>query len=209
MAPASAGCSTAPTRRCTGRKPPAPVWSSPTCRRTNPSRTGPPPGCGTAAHRPARRTHRATDNPGPMLTRAPGGLRGCPHARRSPAPQRPPRPRPAAAGMPMPVPSPSQRSSPVLSFDTTHAITGCLLEADAATHGFHGPPVLLLLHDRPLTPAGPGRLRQIRAVAFTLHPHDVAEHTQGIPGVLTDLAACRAATDADAATDAIAYPAPG
>src|SRR6266536_928871 len=110
MAPASAGCSTAPTRRCTGRKPPAPVWSSPTCRRTNPSRTGPPPGCGTAAHRPARRTHR---------------------------------------------------------------ITGCLLEADAdaATHGFHGPPVLLLLHDRPLTPAGPGRQRQIRAVAFTLHPH--------------------------------------
>jgi hypothetical protein len=78
----------------------------------------------------------------------------------------------------------------VLSFDTTHAVTGCLLEADAhaATYGFRGPPVLLVLHDRPLTPPGHRRLRQLRAVAFTLHPHDVAGHTQGIPGVLTDLA---------------------
>ncbi len=109
----------------------------------------------------------------------------------------------------------------MLSFDTTHAVTGCLLEADAhaATYGFRSPPALLVLHDRPLTPPGQWRLRELRAVAFTLHPHDVAEHAQGIPGVLSDLAATldaavtdtRAACDPDVAvfTDAIVHAAPG
>jgi hypothetical protein len=79
----------------------------------------------------------------------------------------------------------------VLSFDTTHAVTGCLLQADAeaTSFGFRGPAVLLVLHDRPLTPPGSRRLRQLRAVAYTVDPHELAAHAQGLPGVLTDLAA--------------------
>ncbi len=79
----------------------------------------------------------------------------------------------------------------MLSLDTTHAVTGCLLDADAdaTSFGFRSPAALLVLHDRPLTPPGPRRLRQLRAVAYTLNPHDLAAHTQGVPGVLTDLAA--------------------
>jgi len=109
----------------------------------------------------------------------------------------------------------------VLSFDTTHAITGCLLDADthATADGFRGPPVLLVLHDRPLAPAGRRQLRQIRAVAFPLDPRDVAAHTQGIPGLLTDLAAALTDTPTDAAaavadpdlagfTDAVVHTAP-
>jgi hypothetical protein len=88
----------------------------------------------------------------------------------------------------------------VLSFDTTHAITGCLLDADAhaTASGFRGPPVLLVLHDRPFAPAGHRQLRQIRAVEFELDPHEVAGHTQGIPGLLTDLAAALTDTLTDA-----------
>lgn len=79
----------------------------------------------------------------------------------------------------------------MLSFDTTHAVTGCLLaaDADATSFGFRSPAVLLVLHDRPLTPHRLRQLRQLRAVAYTLDPHDLAAHTQGVPGVLTDLAA--------------------
>jgi hypothetical protein len=75
-----------------------------------------------------------------------------------------------------------------------------------------------VLHDRPLTPPGHRRLRQLRAVAFTPRPHDVADQTQGIPGRLTDLAATldvavtdtRAAVEPDVAvfTDAIVHTAP-
>ncbi len=79
----------------------------------------------------------------------------------------------------------------MLSFDTTHALTGCLLHADAhaETRSLGAPPILLLLTDQPLTPTGAGRLRHIRAAAFTLPPQQVAEHTDAIVGVLHDLAA--------------------
>ena len=109
----------------------------------------------------------------------------------------------------------------MLSFNTTHAITGCLLDADthATADAFRGPAVLLVLHDRPLAPAGRRQLRQIRAVAMPLDPHEVAGHTQGIPGLLTDLAAALTDTPTDAAaavadpdlaafTDAIVHTAP-
>jgi hypothetical protein len=92
----------------------------------------------------------------------------------------------------------------VLSFDTTHAVTGCLLEADAHAEsrgiGFGGPPVLLLLHDRPLTSDGPRHTREIRAAAFTLHPRHLAEHVEGLPGVVHDLAAALADPGAPAST---------
>jgi hypothetical protein len=81
----------------------------------------------------------------------------------------------------------------VLSFDTTHALTSCLLHADAETPGFGGPDVLLLLTDQPITATGEQRLRRIHGAAFTLPPHQVSGHTNGIVGVLHDMAAHLAA----------------
>jgi len=77
----------------------------------------------------------------------------------------------------------------VLSFDTTHAITGCLLhaETDAHLHGWGAPPVLLVLHDQPYPP-GPPQLRTMQALSFTLDPGDLAQHTAGIPAALHALA---------------------
>jgi hypothetical protein len=82
----------------------------------------------------------------------------------------------------------------VLSFDTVHAVTDCLLDADAHADaaGFGGPDVLLLLQDRPLTSPGPRRLRLMRAMAFTLCPQDLAGHIEGIPAMLHRLAAALA-----------------
>jgi hypothetical protein len=69
----------------------------------------------------------------------------------------------------------------VLSFDTVHAVTDCLLDADAHAEaaGFVGPGILLLLQDRPLPPSGPRRVRLMRAMAFTLCPRDFAGHAAG------------------------------
>ncbi len=79
----------------------------------------------------------------------------------------------------------------MLSFDTTHTLTGRLLqaEADADTRGWGGPPILLMLHDQPYTPpCSPNRLRRMRVVSYTLDPGDIAEHTTGLPAVLQNLA---------------------
>jgi hypothetical protein len=78
---------------------------------------------------------------------------------------------------------------PVLSFDTTHAITGCLMHAEADAHlrGWGAPPVLLVLHDQPCPP-GRQPLRRMRALSLTLDPTDVAQHPAGIPGLLHALA---------------------
>jgi len=79
----------------------------------------------------------------------------------------------------------------VLSFDTTHTLTGRLLqaEADAETRGWGRPPVLLMLHDQPYSPPGsPNRLRRMRVLSYTLDPGDIAEHTTGLPAVLHNLA---------------------
>ena len=77
----------------------------------------------------------------------------------------------------------------MLSFDTIHAITGCLLhaETDAHLHGWGAPPVLLVLHDQPYPP-GPPQLRTMQALSFTLDPGDLAQHTAGIPAALHALA---------------------
>jgi hypothetical protein len=78
----------------------------------------------------------------------------------------------------------------VLSFDTVHAVTDCLLDADAHAEaaGFAGPGILLLLQDRPLPPSGPRRRRLMRAIAFTLRPQDLAGHAEGIAAMLHRLA---------------------
>jgi hypothetical protein len=78
----------------------------------------------------------------------------------------------------------------VLSFDTTHAITGCLVRAETDAHlrGWGGPPVLLVLHDQPYPLAGPHPLRRMRALSFALDPTDVAACTAGIPALLHELA---------------------
>jgi hypothetical protein len=78
----------------------------------------------------------------------------------------------------------------VLSFATTHTLTDCLIAADAHAEafGWGSAPVLLLLHDRPLTAAGSRQLREMRAAAFVLPRPAVAERTAGIPQVLQDLA---------------------
>jgi hypothetical protein len=108
----------------------------------------------------------------------------------------------------------------VLSFSTTHALTDCLLAADAhaETLGWGSAPALVLLRDRPMSPAGARQLRQMRAAAFTL-PRQAA--TEGIPGItqiLQDLAAnldhARAAAsdrglDVDIAGDLIGDREPG
>jgi hypothetical protein len=81
----------------------------------------------------------------------------------------------------------------VLSFDTTHAITGCLVHSEADLHaaGWGHPPVLALLHDLPHTdePAGGERLRCIRADLVPISPIDLAAHPSGLPGYLHDIAA--------------------
>src|SRR5439155_18531341 len=61
----------------------------------------------------------------------------------------------------------TRKGGPVLSFDTTHAITGCLLhaETDAHLHACGAPPVLLVLHDQPYPP-GPSQLRTMQALSF-------------------------------------------
>ncbi len=99
----------------------------------------------------------------------------------------------------------------MLSFDTTHTLTGRLVQAetDAETRGWGGPPVLLVLHDQPCTPSGsPHRLRRMRAVSFTLDPADVAERTAGIAAVLQDLAE-HLATDCSRTQPDLAYEAHG
>jgi hypothetical protein len=91
----------------------------------------------------------------------------------------------------------------VLSFDTTHAITGCLLhaETDAHLHGWGAPPVLLVLHDQPYPP-GPPQLRTMQALSFTLDPGDLAQHAAGIPAALHVLADHLNTPDAGAAGNA-------
>jgi hypothetical protein len=81
----------------------------------------------------------------------------------------------------------------VLSFDTTHAITGCLVHSEADLHaaGWGHPPLLALLHDQPHTdaPAWGGRLRRIRADLVPISATELAAHPNGLPGYLHDLAA--------------------
>jgi hypothetical protein len=77
---------------------------------------------------------------------------------------------------------PHRSEKTVLSFDATHALTSCLLAADAVHGGdWHTPPTLLLIQDHPL-PAHPGT-RETRVVEIPL-PADGC-----LPRVLTDLAA--------------------
>lgn len=79
----------------------------------------------------------------------------------------------------------------MLTFDTVHALTGCLLDADAhaETLGWNSPPVLLLLHHRPpLTPTA-RRPHEITGVAFAVHTRDWPEHSARLPALLSDLAA--------------------
>jgi hypothetical protein len=83
----------------------------------------------------------------------------------------------------------------VLSFDTTHAITGCLVhtEADLNAAGWGRPPLLALLHDQPNPdpdqPTRGERLRRIRIDLVPTSPRDLAAHPTGLPGYLHDIAA--------------------
>jgi hypothetical protein len=91
----------------------------------------------------------------------------------------------------------------MLSFNTTHALTGYLLDADAhaESRGWGNAPVLLLVQDRPLVAAGTRQLRHMRAVTITLQPDKVAERRAGIPGVLHDIVATLADRDSQLAAE--------
>jgi hypothetical protein len=108
--------------------------------------------------------------------------------------------RPSAHGGPDDgsTPAPHHRNdgrNRVLSFDTTHAITGCLVhtEADLDAAGWGHPPLLALLHDQPHPdpdqPTGGERLRRILVDLVPTSPRDLAVHPTGLPGYLHDIAA--------------------
>jgi hypothetical protein len=78
-----------------------------------------------------------------------------------------------------------------LTFDTVHALTGCLLDADAHAEalGWNTPPVVLLLHHRPLPPHTARRWCEVDGAAFAPPAEQWLTHSARIPAVLTDLAA--------------------
>jgi len=75
----------------------------------------------------------------------------------------------------------------VLSFRTTHAITGELIAT--ADRGSPRSPVLLILQDRPIPqPDGP-EARHLRVTPIRVSDQAWAQHPHGVPGVLDDIAA--------------------
>ncbi len=82
----------------------------------------------------------------------------------------------------------------MLSFDTTHAITGCLIHTEADLHaaGWGQPTLLAVLHDQPHPdpdpPTGGARLRRLRVDLVPISPRDLATHPAGLPGYLHDIA---------------------
>ncbi|MGN9920281.1 hypothetical protein [Micromonospora palomenae] len=90
----------------------------------------------------------------------------------------------------------------MLSFSAVHTLAGCLLavDADADVLGWGRPATLLLLHDRPLHPDGPARLRAVRSVEFPLHPDDLLTDPAGLPALLHRLATALGQPDREAAT---------
>ncbi len=87
----------------------------------------------------------------------------------------------------------------MLSSHTIHALTGCLLDAEAHadTHGWRQPPMIILLRAQRLHPTH-GRGRRLDTILLPIHP-DVAGHAGGIPAILRDLA--QRLTDIPAGTD--------
>ncbi|MBQ0896749.1 hypothetical protein KBX37_27270 [Micromonospora sp. U56] len=90
----------------------------------------------------------------------------------------------------------------MLSFPAVHTLAGCLLavDADADVLGWGRSATLLLIHDRPLHPDGPVRLRAVRSVEFPLHPDDLLTDPAGLPALLHRLATALGQPDRDAAT---------
>jgi hypothetical protein len=78
----------------------------------------------------------------------------------------------------------------VLSFETVHALTGCLLAADAGVppESWGAPATLLLIQDRPVHAHDPG-LRAIRAVPVSLAGEETTARPGGLPGILHQVAA--------------------
>ena len=78
----------------------------------------------------------------------------------------------------------------MLSFTTTHAITECLLcaDADAEATGWGGPPALLLLRGHWLAPPPDPQPRRIQVDTFPLPPAALRRHG-GLPAILTAIAA--------------------
>jgi hypothetical protein len=78
----------------------------------------------------------------------------------------------------------------VLSFETVHALTGCLIAADAGAtpEPWATPATLLLIQDRPVHPHDPD-LRAIRAVPVSLADEESTDRPGGLPGILHQVAA--------------------
>ncbi|PWR06805.1 hypothetical protein DKT69_36105, partial [Micromonospora sicca] len=78
----------------------------------------------------------------------------------------------------------------MLSFPAVHTLATCLLtvDADADVLGWGRPATLLLIHDRPLHPDCPAKLRAMRSVEFPLHPDDLLTEPAGLPALLHRLA---------------------
>jgi hypothetical protein len=76
----------------------------------------------------------------------------------------------------------------VLSFPTTHAITGELIAATRSAD-WRGHPLLLLIQDRPAAHPQVPDARHLRATPIDLPDHLWTAHPGGVAGVLDDLAA--------------------
>ena len=78
----------------------------------------------------------------------------------------------------------------MLSFETVHALTGCLIAADAGVPpgSWGAPATLLLIQDRPVYAHDPGR-RAIRAVPVSLAGAETTARPGGLPGILCQVAA--------------------
>lgn len=79
----------------------------------------------------------------------------------------------------------------MLSSSTVHTLAACLVaaDADAEALGWGRPATLLLIHDRPLDPAGPPPIRELRSLEFPLRRDDLLTDPAGLPALLHRLAA--------------------